>query len=136
MTLTEFLAARLDEVEASALEAAKVPGKDWDVTDGGPGRERDGVLWDEDHANVIAFFDDHLAAAGHAAAHDPRRVLREVAAKRAILTEVVPQIGRMDEQVIGEWGAGDEELVEHLPLLKIMAAVYSDHPDYDDAWRP
>jgi hypothetical protein len=42
----------------------------------------------------------------------------------------------MDMQIIGEWGSSQDEPDAHLPLLKIMAAVYSDHPDYRPEWRP
>jgi hypothetical protein len=42
----------------------------------------------------------------------------------------------MDLRIIGEWGVGGEEPDEHLPLLKIMAAVYSGHPGYRQEWAP
>lgn len=51
---------------------------------------------------------------------DPARVLRDLAAKRALM-------------------AGHEETPEcqeACPLLRKIAAVYSDHPDYDPGWRP
>jgi hypothetical protein len=42
----------------------------------------------------------------------------------------------MDMQIIGEWGSSQDEPDAHLPLLKIMAAVYSDHMDYRPEWKP
>jgi hypothetical protein len=120
--LAAFLAARLDEDEAAAKAGAYLPGKDWDAAVHGSGRERDGVLWDEDHANVIAWFDDELAAAQHAARHDPARVLREVEAKRKILaSECAPYPRHAPPMTV---------------TLRLLAAVYADHPDYDEIWRP
>lgn len=49
--------------------------------------------------------------------YDPLRVLAEVEAKRRIVRE------RNDE--------GDLQIV-----LQHLAAVYSDHPDYDEEWKP
>ena len=73
----------------------------------------------------------------HAARHDPARVLREVAAKRAILArhhrgdrnECVGcgYFGDMDDPCI------DEEM-ENCPELVELASVWSDHPDYDPSW--
>jgi hypothetical protein len=51
----------------------------------------------------------------------PERVLAECEAKRRIV------------ELHGPHGQSDE-----LPCreLAVVAAVYSDHPDYDEAWRP
>ena len=56
--------------------------------------------------------------APHIARHDPARVLREVEAKRKIVRDVA----------CGFYDSDYDEAVEHL------AAVYSDHPDYDPDW--
>ena len=129
--LAAFLNARLDEREAAAKAAARQSGKDWDAASQGSGRERDGVLWDEDHANVIAWFDSEIEAATHAARHDPRRVLREVEADRAMLAEY----GRLQASYGGR--ARDDRLALSIwyRVLVFRAAVYRDHPDYDEAWR-
>lgn len=66
----------------------------------------------------------------------PARALREVAAKRAILA-------RYERGVSGElpeWKAG-RELIEAglailLGVLRDLAAVWSDHPDYRQEWAP
>lgn len=53
--------------------------------------------------------------------HDPARVLREVEAKRRILND--------------RWGGPDhEEMWQH--HVRLLAAVYSGHPDYRQAWKP
>lgn len=74
--------------------------------------------------------------AEHIARHDPARVLRDVASKRRILTEVVAQIDGMDRRIIGEWGSSTDEPDESHLLLKLLAAPYDSHPDWDEAWRP
>jgi hypothetical protein len=56
---------------------------------------------------------------------DPARVLREVKAKRAIL---------------GEYAGNDMDDLGYTNALGFavshLAAVYSDHPDYQQEWRP
>jgi hypothetical protein len=148
VTLSEFLAARLDEDEAVAKGGAKGPGSAWDVNSQGQDRERDGVLWDKDRANIIAWFDSEMAACVHAARHDPRRVLREVEAGRQLLSaygdavDWLSAAGDDDSDIFSDderpakvqWYGG---VVEALTAaLAIRAAVWSDHPDYDLAWRP
>jgi hypothetical protein len=131
MTLTEFLAARLDEDEAVARAATEGP---WylDAPDhayvGNRADGRNYGLWAIVHnglwaivhmsADVLPDLTDDaqrrtLADAEHMARHDPARVLREVEAKRAIVSEGAPEY-----------------------LLVHLAAVYADHPDYRDEWRP
>ncbi len=70
--------------------------------------------------------DDDLANAVHIARHDPARVLREVEATRALIAA----IEHPDPNQGPEYGYG-------LRLaLMFRAAVYSDHPDYDQSWKP
>jgi hypothetical protein len=59
------------------------------------------------------------------------RVLREVAAKRAMLNM------HYEVAVDLPWCA-ECETVRGFPCrtLKHLAAVYSDHPDYQDGWKP
>ena len=155
MTITEFIEARLAENESVAKEAALGPGRHWDYSDGGQGRERDGILWDEDHANVIGWLDDHLACAIHAARHDPARIQREIEAKRAILalhhpTRPHPELGftyPAAANFCGYDGPGDnwqaEQEPDHFPdalwpcwTIRYIAAIDRDHPDYDPSWAP
>jgi len=119
--LAAFLAARLDEDENRARAAQA----EWDS----PSVRYE---WEDLPDEVFA----------HARTHDPARVLREVAAKRAILE--LHHIRR-----IGTWPVCthcrpvDPEYTDDLTsepwpcrTLRALAAVYSDHPGYRQEWAP
>lgn len=57
----------------------------------------------------------------HIARHDPARVLAECEAKRRILN-------------LCDFEPDCDAAV--LKVARVLAAVYADHPDYDEAWRP
>jgi hypothetical protein len=74
--------------------------------------------------------------AAHVARHDPRRVLADIAFKRELLAEHEPslQAAVKDDEVIPMVVCkvdGDE-----CPFAQGLAALYADHPDYQEAWRP
>jgi Family of unknown function (DUF6221) len=136
--LTAFLNARLDEDEAIAAAAqapspwrAAVHESDtWIVTDatGEP------LIYDEGTPS--------LEEAAHIARHAAARVLRDVAAKRAILDRHAPHETAFD----GPACDGCSEDVDDRPQLAkerwpcpdvlSLADVWSDHPDYDPGWKP
>ena len=69
----------------------------------------------------------------HIARHDPARVLREVEAKRRILytCDTATRMwlhARTEEYADGVADPGDT-------ILRALASVYADHPDYDPEWR-
>jgi hypothetical protein len=107
VTLAEFIAARLSEDETAAKAAGSRP---------------NGPLWEDGTR--------HTVVAAHINRHDPSRVLREVTAKREILAEcstlVIVGVAYPDE-------AGPESAAR---ILQLLASVYSDHPDYQDKWKP
>jgi hypothetical protein len=80
---------------------------------------------------------DHVTAAGydHCTCEHPARLLREVAAKRAILS-LLDQVEGMEIQINGEWGSSlepvDREVSEG--LLRALAQPFADHPDYRTEW--
>jgi hypothetical protein len=128
-TLAGFLVARLDEDEAAATEA----GADewnceravWMVTDS----KGEAVAYDEGKPT-----EDQAA---HIARHDPARVLREVAAKRAIL-ELANEVSGLDmsvdlERRVGQRDQADEPYVGDL-ILRQLAAAYSNHKDFRPEW--
>jgi hypothetical protein len=128
--LIAFLRARLAEDEATARAVA------WD----GSGNS---LSWGLAASATVEvgndeFNTDDRTVANHIVNHDPARVLREVEAKRRILTDVVSEMDSMTDQIHLEWGAGplDPTTRESLILLRLLALPYADHPDFRDEWRP
>ncbi|NKR75810.1 hypothetical protein GS492_25035 [Rhodococcus hoagii] len=124
--IVTFLRARLDEDGEAARDAAG-----WDPT----GSVRDTGLWRREGINSVTDSSDRLvlygdgpapygAQAEHIARHDPARVLREVEAKRRIL------------DLAGEISRSGAEFAEqdYRTVTRALAAVYSDHPDYQPHW--
>lgn len=163
--IIDFIEARIAEDEATARAALdpKRPGTHWqwvnDETDEPIGDlDEDSAIsglslrtveefasdlpaaWVGDGllpAFVIHTAEEVIPGAGdHIARHDPARVLREVAAKRAILADIVSAMNGMDLQINSEWGVGpmDPADYESVALLRLLALPYSDHPDYDQSW--
>ncbi len=64
----------------------------------------------------------------------PARVLADVAARREVL---LLASDRADGDEDSPWGEGSYSVASHMGfVLRHVAAVYADHPDYDPAWRP
>lgn len=76
--------------------------------------------------------------ATHIARHDPARVLREVAAKRALLGAHCTDPTYGGTECLGCHANFQEEHwtqdINECPTLRAIASVHSDHPDYDPAW--
>ncbi|MER2086525.1 DUF6221 family protein [Rhodococcus sp. (in: high G+C Gram-positive bacteria)] len=129
MTIVEFLEARLDEDEEVARDAAG-----WDSS----GSVRDEGLWRRDGVNSVIDSARRMVVYGDGSApddsqatnivrHDPARVLREVAAKRAIMAE-----HGIDQDPCDAHDA----MYESVPcdVILNLAAIYLDHPDYQAEW--
>ncbi len=119
MDLVTFLRERLDEDEATARLA-----------------EEHGWSWKGDAwfiAEAPNF--DSTAIVDLLTAFNPARVLREVAAKRALAEHCAPVTGYGDPYCIG---CSDSEYSSPWPCwnIRTVAAVYADHPDYDKEWTP
>jgi len=118
--LAAFLNARLDEDEATA-KASVMP--EWMISESGEFGYIVAAVGTETTGESIAdAWQEDVAV--HIARHDPARVLREVEAKRAMLAELT------------RWpfdyrpGCNDPiRLFVHL-----LAAPYSDHPDWRAQW--
>lgn len=121
--LIAFINARLDEDEATAKAAAGCPLVHQD------GHEDGDWSWLRDYGQPQLA---QLALIDHQSRFDPARVLREVAAKRAILDEhkAVTRLATLTEQELGflGWYRGW--------VLKNLAATWNDHPDYREEWKP
>lgn len=143
-TLVKFLEKRLQDDEEAAERMAAVYPEPWDLYDRGwmvrveanePGW-LDVVRLEQKQAPEGL---DWLAGAiEHVAMHSPSRVLREVAAKRAIIADIVPAMNGADEQINSEWGVGpmDPADYESVALLRLLAMPYSDHEAYRPEWAP
>lgn len=126
LTLTDFLLARIAEDEAVARIAMRNPIF--------PDYVENGPAWHCDEQS------SHVAVA-------PARLLAECEAKRRIV--------EIHDRVESDWidGDGDDRSgvfcavcegeagytggdTYPCPTLRAVAAVYADHPDYDEAWRP
>lgn len=118
--IIEFLRARLDEDEAGVRPYVNDGGecRPWRADEVGGTVRVSPVLSGDD--GVIARAATHLDAV-HIARHDPARVLREIKAKREILDAAEYGL-RLSAPVGSE--------------VEQLAAVYSDHPDYRQAWAP
>ena len=139
MTIVEFLNARLDEDEETALASISgVPERaEWFYEEWEPRRPGSGDVIapnDRDHSGYPERITCNPEGVGvgigdgpHIARHDPARVLREVESKRAILAQLSEVDVVMTHDVGGHNAIG--RAVRHL------AAVYSDHPDYRQEWK-
>jgi len=149
--LAAFLAARLDEDEAAAGVASRFPhwhGEPW--YDGQflkDGRTQRADLWGAPGMQFTGHGALDTVVVDHIARHDPARVLREVAAKRAILAEHVSteDLGAPIPAVCNRcttdaiqirFISPTECLPWPCPTVRALAAVYSDHPDYRQEWAP
>jgi hypothetical protein len=117
--LVTFLRARLDEDEREATWAAEEAG---------------GAVWTIRSIDVVLFDDTDRYVSGnaqnevrdHIARHDPARVLDDVAAKRRIVDEAERYSPELEHGDNGEWAL---EMV-----LRLLAAPFAQHPDFDPAW--
>lgn len=131
--LIAFLRARLDEDEAVA-RGTTVP-LDWHQGPGDDDPEWVGdemvLMWPpefhtpcEQDKHWRGLTAEPAGLAAHIARHDPARVLREVDAKRRIVTEAA------------EYQAGIYGYPEMKTVLRLLALPFADHPDYRQEWRP
>lgn len=82
---------------------------------------------------LAARLDEDKQAVIDGASQRPERTMREVAAKRAIIAR---HAGYHSPAMCG-WCSNKEESTDWpCPDILDLAAVWSDHPDYDPAWAP
>lgn len=147
--LLDFLAARLQEDEDTARAATAGPWR-WEHGEGDLCNDPEcpyGTLigvW-EDGETPFHIWDVHgfdakegsRADADHIARHDPARVLREVAAKRAIIEEhTCPCSDDCDDCGACSGSHMADPTPAPCNTLKLLALPYADHPAYNPKWRP
>ena len=155
MSIIEFVRSGVDEDERIALAASEGP---WKVDNSNYPE----AIYDGDGQSVVSggrwggeasiFSDD--ADAFHMVRHDPARVLREVAAKRAVLEYHREVTEDHEESWMWSWynaqngesqacvgcgWSGDPDhprtdRIEDCPELRAMASVYIGHADYQKEW--
>lgn len=113
------LTAGLDEDERIARAATQDESTYWAADHGHVFVTMDAIWYEDEMIVTAADISDRLAyqRAEHIARHDPVRTLKEVAAKRKAL----------------DWYLNDDEMVMW-PIIEAIAAIYSDHPDYQQEW--
>lgn len=119
--LVAFLKARFDDDDQVARACAG-----------------DGTWTAEDLEVYAPDLSDDVRA--HAARQDPARTLREVEAKRRVVARHTPHsMGGCRTCERPHWGVPVCDHCERAapcPDLRDLAAVYADHPDYQEGWRP
>lgn len=159
LTITEFLEARIAEDEAVAHAATDGP---WRLDPGSSGVYRIEVGYREFASDPegLTFYAERgwTEDATHIARHDPARALAECAAKRAIierhkdwpvLVATKPEFNVVSTDPQGTAFRAAQELAwltvqEYVKrfgvqapttnMVKAIASVYADHPDYDPEW--
>lgn len=160
MGIVEFLEARIAEDEAVAQDAG-ARALEWrssngSVSGGGKPYVDD---WSEDEpltqydGEVTIVYDEGWpedVEAEHIARQDPARILCEVAAKRAVVVEhkLVPAKNVWGKSTGGfgcelcdstpdlDLGGIEIERSGGCKTLRSLAVIFSDHPDFDEEWRP
>ncbi|WP_101897191.1 DUF6221 family protein [Embleya scabrispora] len=154
--LTTFVRARIEEDETVARQATPGPwhqrweGQELQVYAPGQAYPYSVATWtylihtgpraEEERATCNTSNSDHITR------HHPLRVLREAQMKRAILAAhpitdhvIPPGYGPGGEpfgcKVCHDWD-GATEGRGYCVTLRLLAGMYVDHPDYEEAWRP
>jgi hypothetical protein len=129
--LTDFLLARIAEDEEVARAAARL-GPDWCETS--DPREVFGFTSSGDSGSTVCYVEEWVPGVGapHIARWDPARVLAECKARREIVDAALHAFGI--EQITP--GAGIEGYSLALQqVLKILARIWKDHPEYQEDWQ-
>ncbi|APE11024.1 hypothetical protein BO226_19305 [Rhodococcus sp. 2G] len=147
MTIIEFIEARIAEDEQIATKAGTGKYARWDYA-GDCDSASNGEVYYPDTRTVIRHMNGHESISydcvtcdsegltpsvteeigPHIARHDPARVLHEVEAKRKLLD--------LSRRWLVSRGGQDGEMSRKnaLDILRLLAAPYSDHPDYQKEW--
>ena len=152
-TLTEFLTDRIAEDESGARAATRGPWA-WshprmDLVESILQLETDpDALGEDDYGECVACFYgmDHIkshapaqADADHIVRWDPSRVLAECEAKRRIVEDAKQDMlsAQALDYEFGDHSGRTYDVANSMQdVLKVLATIYADHPDYDEEWKP
>ena len=133
--LIAFLAARLNEKESIAKAAQlRFPGP-WDRS----------LALDSPLPSAVSLYDSldesfgvirGSYAAEHIVLHHPARTLCEVEAGRAIIARYKRAAALPASVIAFTHGQDDGYAQACLDVIRDLAALYSDHPDYRQEWKP
>ncbi|MFC9874844.1 DUF6221 family protein [Nocardia salmonicida] len=144
--IAEFIAARLDEDEQIAQAAG--PGKraQWTYR-GEHDNETGGEVYALDVADYVTMDSEGLTPAvepndgHHIARHDPARTLRQVERDRKVLARHTKQdttgmivIGGGGDVCTG-CGVSNGHRAWPCAEVRDLAAIWADHPDYEQEWN-
>ena len=145
--LIPFMNARLDEDGSAAKAAAEAEGADWFLAPGEDDERAEHSLHRPIHAAAWRNMGDYPVAsrvsvgtAADIALHDPDRELREVAAKRARLALMIETMDEMDRLIADDDASIADQAMAigrcraATVAVKHDAAIWSDHPDYQQKW--
>lgn len=136
--LVKFIQERTDEDERIAKAATSPP---WSA-DGMSVRGHERPYADSTgRATVLVVRHTWPQESAHIIRHDPARTLREVEMVRAILAEHATVTAAFSGQICRVcWTTRKEGPLEGDPYpcrtLRLVAAIWSDHPDYKEEWKP
>jgi hypothetical protein len=75
----------------------------------------------------------HDGDRAHIIRHDPRRMLREIDAKRRVLAIHRPYVPEPDQACLGCAGG---IMFTSCPVVRLLALPYADRAGYREEWRP
>lgn len=133
-TLTDFLLSRIAEDEAAAREAIRISPADAHPLDGSWVAAPSVQGWHDLRAetpNQRTFIaqTQKAPAFAHIVRHDPARVLAECEARRNVVRACTFML--TTEAIDAEF---DDAPVLAQSILRTLASVFDDHPDFDPAW--
>lgn len=134
--LTDWLRTQFDEDERIARAADDSLGKmnlDWQYQ---PEDELGGKVVSTRGADLI--YDVAAGLGGHVSEHDPRRVLREIDAKRRLVCSYEAWVAEFNSSgpamVAYDRLTGSVSALRH--AVELLALPYTNRPGYREEWRP
>ena len=131
--LIAFIRARLDEREQTARQLSETSPGPWWLDS----REAvDAVLRDANGEWVNDVWTRDVINLPYLVQNDPAYVLADIESKRKIIDRYLAFVHLRQNQYTGPPEVIQGIRAQLLSILKEMAEVYSDHPDYQPTWRP